>query len=180
MVWRGPMVTQALSQLLSDTAWGELDYLIVDMPPGTGDIQLTLSQRVPLSGAVVVTTPQEIALLDARKGLRMFQKVSVPVLGIVENMGTHVCSKCGHEEHIFGQGGGASMSEQFGVDLLGDLPLDIQIREETDGGKPSVVADPDSRISQIYREIARKTAAKLSLQAKDYAAKFPRIVIQNN
>jgi ATP-binding protein involved in chromosome partitioning len=180
MIWRGPMVTQALEQLLNDTNWSELDYLVIDLPPGTGDTQLTLAQKVPVSGAVIVTTPQDIALLDARKGLKMFQKVEVPVLGIVENMSIHICSNCGHEEHIFGQGGGASMSEQYGVDLLGALPLDIQIREETDGGKPSVVADPDSRISQIYREIARKTAAKLSLQTKDYAAKFPRIVIQNN
>ncbi|MCF7992098.1 MAG: iron-sulfur cluster carrier protein ApbC [Thiohalocapsa sp.] len=180
MIWRGPMVTQALEQLLNDTNWADLDYLVIDLPPGTGDTQLTLAQKVPVSGAVIVTTPQDIALLDARKGLKMFQKVEVPVLGIVENMSIHICSKCGHEEHIFGQGGGTAMSEQYGIDLLGSLPLDISIREETDGGKPSVVADPDSRISEIYREIARKTAAKLSLQAKDYAAKFPRIVIQNN
>ncbi|MGB5830574.1 MAG: iron-sulfur cluster carrier protein ApbC [Thiohalocapsa sp.] len=180
MIWRGPMVTQALEQLLNDTNWSDLDYLVIDLPPGTGDTQLTLAQKVPVSGAVIVTTPQDIALLDARKGLKMFQKVEVPVLGVVENMSTHICSNCGHEEHIFGQGGGASMSEQYGIDLLGSLPLDIHIREETDSGKPSVVADPDSRVSQIYREIARKTAAKLSLQAKDYAAKFPRIVIQNN
>jgi ATP-binding protein involved in chromosome partitioning len=180
MIWRGPMVTQALEQLLNDTNWSDLDYLVIDLPPGTGDTQLTLAQKVPVSGAVIVTTPQDIALLDARKGLKMFQKVEVPVLGIVENMSIHICSKCGHEEHIFGQGGGTAMSEQYGIDLLGSLPLDISIREETDGGKPSVAADPDSRISWIYREIARKTAAKLSLQAKDYAAKFPRIVIQNN
>jgi ATP-binding protein involved in chromosome partitioning len=180
MIWRGPMVTQALEQLLNDTNWADLDYLVVDLPPGTGDTQLTLAQKEPVSGAVIVTTPQDIALLDARKGLKMFEKVEVPVLGIVENMSTHICSKCGHEEHIFGQGGGASMANQYHVDLLGALPLDIHIREETDGGKPSVVADPQSRISQIYREIARKTAAKLSLQAKDYAAKFPNIVIQNN
>ena len=180
MIWRGPMVTQALEQLLNDTNWADLDYLVIDLPPGTGDTQLTLAQKVPVSGAVIVTTPQDIALLDARKGLKMFQKVEVPVLGIVENMSTHICSQCGHEEHIFGEGGGRSMAEQFGVDLLGSLPLDIAIREETDGGKPTVVAQPDSRISEIYREIARKTAAKLSLQAKDYAAKFPRIVIQNN
>jgi len=180
MIWRGPMVTQALEQLLNDTNWADLDYLVIDLPPGTGDTQLTLAQKVPVSGAVIVTTPQDIALLDARKGLKMFQKVEVPVLGIVENMSIHICSNCGHEEHIFGQGGGTSMSEQYGIDLLGALPLDINIREQTDSGKPSVVADPDSRISEIYREIARKTAAKLSLQAKDYAAKFPRIVIQNN
>ncbi|EIC22356.1 iron-sulfur cluster carrier protein ApbC [Thiorhodovibrio frisius] len=180
MIWRGPMVTQALEQLLNDTNWGELDYLVIDLPPGTGDTQLTLAQKVPVSGAIIVTTPQDIALLDARKGLKMFQKVEVPVLGIVENMSIHICSKCGHEEHIFGQGGGASMSEQYGVQLLGSLPLDIHIREEADSGKPTVVAQPESRISEIYREIARKTAAKLSLQAKDYAAKFPRIVIENN
>ncbi|MEJ2619789.1 MAG: iron-sulfur cluster carrier protein ApbC [Candidatus Thiodiazotropha sp.] len=180
MIWRGPMVTQALEQLLNDTNWADLDYLVVDLPPGTGDTQLTLAQKVPVSGAVIVTTPQDIALLDARKGLKMFEKVEVPVLGIVENMSTHICSKCGHEEHIFGQGGGSSMADQYHVDLLGALPLDIRIREETDGGKPTVVAEPEARISQIYREIARKTAAKLSLQAKDYAAKFPNIVIQNN
>jgi ATP-binding protein involved in chromosome partitioning len=180
MIWRGPMVTQALEQLLNDTNWADLDYLVVDLPPGTGDTQLTLAQKVPVSGAVIVTTPQDIALLDARKGLKMFEKVEVPVLGIVENMSIHICSNCGHEEHIFGQGGGSSMASQYHVDLLGALPLDIRIREETDGGKPTVVAEPDARISQIYREIARKTAAKLSLQAKDYAAKFPNIVIQNN
>ncbi|KAA6187424.1 iron-sulfur cluster carrier protein ApbC [Thiohalocapsa marina] len=180
MIWRGPMVTQALEQLLNDTNWSELDYLVIDLPPGTGDTQLTLAQKVPVSGAVIVTTPQDIALLDARKGLKMFQKVEVPVLGVVENMSIHICSKCGHEEHIFGEGGGGRMAEQYGIQLLGALPLDIHIREETDSGKPSVVADPESRVSQIYREIARKTAAKLSLQAKDYAAKFPRIVIENN
>ncbi|MBK1653639.1 iron-sulfur cluster carrier protein ApbC [Allochromatium vinosum] len=179
MIWRGPMVTQALEQLLNDTNWSDLDYLVIDLPPGTGDTQLTLAQKVPVSGAIIVTTPQDIALLDARKGLKMFQKVEVPVLGIVENMSIHICSKCGHEEHIFGQGGGQSMSDQYGIDLLGALPLDIQIRQETDGGKPTVAAQPESRLTQIYREIARKTAAKLSLQAKDYASKFPRIVIQN-
>jgi len=180
MIWRGPMVTQALEQLLNDTNWSDLDYLVIDLPPGTGDTQLTLAQKVPVSGAIIVTTPQDIALLDARKGLKMFQKVEVPVLGIVENMSIHICSKCGHEEHIFGEGGGKRMADQYGVELLGSLPLDIHIREETDSGKPTVVAQPDSRASEIYREIARRTAAKLSLQAKDYAAKFPRIVIQNN
>ena len=180
MIWRGPMVTQALQQLLNDTNWDDLDYLVVDLPPGTGDTQLTLAQQVPVSGAVIVTTPQDIALLDARKGLKMFEKVEVPVLGIVENMSIHICSKCGHEEHIFGEGGGQRMAEQYDVDFLGALPLDIRIREETDSGKPTVVAEPDSRIAQIYREIARRTAAKLSLQAKNYAAKFPKIVIQNN
>ncbi|RMG31403.1 MAG: iron-sulfur cluster carrier protein ApbC [Gammaproteobacteria bacterium] len=180
MIWRGPMVTQALQQLLNDTNWSDLDYLVVDLPPGTGDTQLTLAQQVPVSGAIIVTTPQDIALLDARKGLKMFQKVEVPVLGIVENMSIHICSKCGHEEHIFGEGGGQRMSEQYDVDFLGALPLDIRIREETDSGKPTVVAEPDSRIAQIYREIARRAAARLSLQAKNYAAKFPKIVIQNN
>jgi ATP-binding protein involved in chromosome partitioning len=180
MIWRGPMVTQALEQLLNDTNWSSLDYLVIDLPPGTGDTQLTLAQKVPVSGAVIVTTPQDIALLDARKGFKMFEKVEVPVLGIVENMSIHICSNCGNEEHIFGEGGGSRMAEQYGVDFLGALPLDIRIREETDGGNPTVVAEPDARISQIYREIARKTAAKLSLQAKSYAAKFPSIVIQNN
>ena len=180
MIWRGPMVTQALEQLLNDTNWADLDYLVIDLPPGTGDTQLTLAQKVPVSGAVIVTTPQDIALLDARKGLKMFQKVEVPVLGVVENMSIHICSNCGHEEHIFGSGGGKSMSDQYGIDLLGSLPLDMAIRVETDSGKPTVVAQPESRVTEIYREIARKTAAKLSLQAKDYAAKFPRIVIQNN
>ena len=180
MIWRGPMVTQALEQLLKDTNWKDLDYLIIDLPPGTGDIQLTLAQKVPVSGAVIVTTPQDIALLDAKKGLKMFEKVEVAVLGIVENMSIHICSKCGHEEHIFGEGGGMRMSEDHDVDFLGALPLDIRIREQTDGGKPTVVAEPDSRLAQIYREIARRTAAKLSLQAKNYSAKFPQIVIQNN
>jgi len=180
MIWRGPMVTQALEQLLNDTNWSDLDYLVVDLPPGTGDTQLTLAQKVPVSGAVIVTTPQDIALLDARKGLKMFQKVEVPVLGVIENMSIHICSNCGHEEHIFGEGGGKRMAEQYGVTLLGELPLDIRIREEADSGKPTVVVEPDSRISEIYREIARRVAAKLSIQAKDYAAKFPSIVIQNN
>ena len=179
MIWRGPMVTQALEQLLRDTNWKDLDYLIVDLPPGTGDVQLTLAQKVPVTGAIIVTTPQDIALLDARKGLKMFEKVEIPVLGVVENMSTHICSKCGHEEHIFGSGGGQKMAEQYDVDFLGALPLDIRIREETDSGKPTVVADPDCRISQIYRDIARRVAAKLSLQKKDFSAKFPNIVIQN-
>ncbi len=180
MIWRGPMVTQALEQLLNDTNWSDLDYLVIDLPPGTGDTQLTLAQKVPVSGAIIVTTPQDIALLDARKGFKMFEKVEVPVLGIVENMSIHICSNCGHEEYIFGEGGGQRMAEQYGVDFLGALPLDIRIREETDSGKPTVVAEPDSRIAQIYRDIARKAAAKLALQAKSYAAKFPNIVIQNN
>jgi len=179
MIWRGPMVTQALEQLLRDTNWQDLDYLIVDLPPGTGDVQLTLSQKIPVSGAVIVTTPQDIALLDARKGLKMFEKVDVPVLGIVENMSIHICSKCGHEEYIFGQGGGERMAEEYGVDLLGALPLDIHIREQADGGEPTVVREPESRIAQIYREIARRTGAKLAEQSKDYSGKFPSIVIKN-
>ena len=179
MIWRGPMVTQALQQLLADTRWQDLDYLIIDLPPGTGDIQLTLAQRVPVSGAVIVTTPQDIALLDARKGLKMFEKVDVTVLGIIENMSIHICSKCGHEEHIFGHGGGNRMAEQYNVPLLGALPLDIRIRQETDGGRPTVVAEPESRIAQIYRDIARRIGAKLSQRAKDYSSKFPKIVIQN-
>ena len=179
MIWRGPMVTQALEQLLKDTNWKDLDYLIIDLPPGTGDIQLTLAQKVPVSGAIIVTTPQDIALLDARKGLKMFEKVEVPVLGIVENMSIHICSKCGHEEHIFGKGGGGRMAEENDVDFLGGLPLDMRIREETDAGKPTVVAEPESRIAQMYRDIARRVAAKLSLQKKDFSAKFPSIVIQN-
>jgi len=180
MIWRGPMVTQALEQLLKDTNWQEMDYLIVDLPPGTGDIQLTLAQKIPVSGAIIVTTPQDIALLDARKGLKMFEKVQVPVLGIVENMSTHICSQCGHEEHIFGEGGGLRMAEQSSVDFLGGVPLDIRIREDTDGGRPTTVKEPDGRIAQIYRDIARRSAAKLSLKAKDYTTKFPSIVIQNN
>jgi ATP-binding protein involved in chromosome partitioning len=178
MIWRGPMVTQALEQLLNDTRWRDLDYLIVDLPPGTGDIQLTLAQKIPVSGAVIVTTPQDIALLDARRGLKMFEKVDVPVLGIVENMSTHICSNCGFEEHIFGQGGAARMSKDYGVDVLGSLPLDIHIREQADGGKPTVVADPDGRVASIYRDIARHTAAKLALQSKDFSARFPKIVIK--
>ena len=180
MIWRGPMVTQALEQLLNDTQWDDLDYLLIDLPPGTGDIQLTLSQKVPVSGAVIVTTPQDIALLDARKGLKMFEKVNVPVLGVVENMSIHICSSCGHEEHIFGTGGGERMSQDYDVDFLGSLPLDIAIREQADGGKPSVIADPDSRVAEIYREIGRRVTAKLSLQGKDYSSKFPNIVIENS
>ncbi len=179
MVWRGPMVTQALEQLLRDTRWQDLDYLIIDLPPGTGDTQLTLSQKVPVSGAIIVTTPQDIALLDARKGLKMFEKVEVPVLGIVENMSIHICSRCGHEEHIFGAGGGQRMADQYQVPFLGSLPLDIRIREETDGGRPTVIAEPDSRIAGLYREIARRASARLSLQARNYSHKFPSIVIQN-
>ncbi|MDZ7621229.1 MAG: iron-sulfur cluster carrier protein ApbC [Candidatus Competibacteraceae bacterium] len=179
MVWRGPMVTQALEQLLRDTRWQDLDYLIIDLPPGTGDTQLTLSQKVPVSGAVIVTTPQDIALLDARRGLKMFEKVEVSVLGIVENMSIHICSQCGHEEYIFGAGGGQRMADQYQVPFLGSLPLDIRIREETDNGQPTVIAEPDSRIAGLYREIARRASARLSLQARNYSHKFPSIVIQN-
>ncbi len=180
MVWRGPMVTQALTQLLNDTLWNDLDYLIIDLPPGTGDIQLTLSQKVPLTGAVIVTTPQDIALLDARKGLKMFEKVGVPILGIVENMSVHVCSNCGHAEPIFGEGGGAAMCKDYGTELLGQLPLDLSIRLGADSGKPSVVADPDSAISATYKQVARKLAARVAIKAQDFSAKFPKIVIQND
>lgn len=177
MIWRGPMITQALEQLLKDTNWSDLDYMVIDLPPGTGDTQLTLAQKIPVSGAVIVTTPQDIALLDARKGLKMFEKVQVPVLGVVENMSIHICSQCGHEEHIFGAGGGTRMAEEEGVDLLGSLPLELSIRENADSGKPSVVAEPDGRVAQMYLDIARRTSAKLSLQSKDYSAKFPSIKI---
>jgi ATP-binding protein involved in chromosome partitioning len=180
MIWRGPMVTGALQQLLNDTRWDNVDYLIVDLPPGTGDIQLTLAQQIPVSGAIIVTTPQDIALLDAQKGLKMFEKVSVPVLGLVENMSVHVCSKCGHAEHIFGAGGGEKMAKKYGVELLGSLPLDIRIREQADGGHPTVVADPDGACAQAYRAIARKMAARLALKAKDYSARFPKISIVNS
>jgi ATP-binding protein involved in chromosome partitioning len=178
MIWRGPMVTQALTQLLGDTQWGELDYLVVDMPPGTGDIQLTLAQRVPVSGAVIVTTPQDIALLDARKGLKMFEKVEVRVLGIVENMSVHVCSQCGHVEHVFGSGGGARMAAQYGVQLLGELPLDIRIREDADGGAPTVVTEPGSPRALAYFRMARRTAARLSTLNKDYSRMFPKITVE--
>jgi ATP-binding protein involved in chromosome partitioning len=180
MVWRGPMVTQALQQLLEQTNWRDLDYLIVDMPPGTGDIQLTLSQKVPVTGAVIVTTPQDIALLDARKGLKMFEKVGIPILGIVENMSVHVCSNCGHAEPIFGEGGGAKMCAEYGVEFLGALPLTMSIREQADSGKPTVVADPDGSIAKIYKEIARKIAVKVAEKAKDMSSKFPSIVIKND
>lgn len=180
MIWRGPMVTNALEQLLNDTNWDDLDYLIIDLPPGTGDIQLTLCQKIPISGAVIVTTPQDIALLDAKKALKMFEKVHVPVLGIIENMSSYICNKCGHEENIFGKGGGEQMSKQYGVELIGSLPLDINIREGVDNGKPSVVMEPDSAISKKYIEIARIAAAKLVLQEKDYSSKFPKIVIKND
>jgi ATP-binding protein involved in chromosome partitioning len=179
MVWRGPMVTQALEQLLKDTKWREVDYLVVDLPPGTGDIQLTLSQKVPVTGAVIVTTPQDIALIDARKGLKMFEKVGVPIVGIVENMSIHICSKCGHAEHIFGEGGAERMCRDYNVPFLGALPLDIRIREQADSGRPTVVADPDGPTAQIYKEIARKVAVSVAQKAADFSAKFPSIVIQN-
>lgn len=177
MVWRGPMATSALQQLLNDTAWDNLDYLLIDLPPGTGDIQLTLAQKIPLTGAIIVTTPQDIALLDVRKAIAMFEKVKVPILGVVENMSIHICSQCNHAESIFGHGGGEQIAKQFNVDLLGSLPLDIRIREQVDQGNPTVVAEPDSKITQIYRDIARQLAAKL-LQANRYTSKFPNIVIE--
>jgi ATP-binding protein involved in chromosome partitioning len=180
MVWRGPMVTQALQQLLEQTNWRDLDYLIVDMPPGTGDIQLTLSQKVPVTGAVIVTTPQDIALLDARKGLKMFEKVGIPILGVVENMSTHICSNCGHVEEIFGHGGGEKMCADFGVDFLGALPLKLAIREQADSGKPTVVAEPDGAEAAIYKAIARKVAVKVAEKAKDMSSKFPSIVIKHD
>ena len=180
MAWRGPMVTSALNQLLTQTRWGDLDYLIVDMPPGTGDIQLTLAQRVPVSGAVIVTTPQDIALADARKGLEMFQKVHVPVLGVVENMSLHICSRCGHEEHIFGEHGGRNLSEQYGVPLLGTLPLDRRIREETDQGTPTVAADPKSPIARAFTEAALRAAGELAARAKDYSRLFPNITVEDD
>jgi ATP-binding protein involved in chromosome partitioning len=179
MVWRGPMATSALEQLLRQTNWTDLDYLIVDMPPGTGDIQLTLSQRVPVTGAVIVTTPQDIALLDAKKGLKMFEKVGIPILGIVENMSIHICSNCGHEEHIFGAGGGERMAKEYGVEVLGSLPLDIAIREQADGGNPTVVSDPNGRVAEIYRSIARRMAIHIAERARDMTSKFPTIVVQN-
>ncbi len=180
MIWRGPMVTNALQQLLNDTNWDDIDYLIVDLPPGTGDIQLTLAQQIPVTGAIVVTTPQDIALIDAQRGLGMFNKVNIPVLGIVENMSIHICSQCGHEEAIFGTGGGNAMATKNDVELLGSLPLDISIRELADSGRPTVASEPDSRPAEIYKSIARKMAGKLALQGQDYSSKFPNIVIQNS
>jgi ATP-binding protein involved in chromosome partitioning len=179
MVWRGPMVTQALEQLLSQTHWKDLDYLVVDMPPGTGDAQLTLAQKAPVTGAVIVTTPQDIALIDARKGFKMFEKVGIPILGLVENMSLHTCSKCGHEEHIFGTGGAERMAQDYGVELLGALPLELEIRELTDAGKPTVVGAPHSRPADIYRAIARRIGVKVADRAKDMSGKFPNIVVQN-
>lgn len=180
MIWRGPMATQALDQLLRQTNWKDLDYLIVDLPPGTGDIQLTLSQRVPMTGAVIVTTPQDIALLDARKGIKMFEKVGVPILGIVENMAVHICSNCGHAEHIFGEGGGKRMAAEYKMDYLGALPLDINIRLQADSGKPTVVADPDGEVAALYKAVARQVAVKIAAKAKDFSAKFPSITISKN
>ena len=180
MIWRGPMATQALEQLLRQTNWAELDYLIVDMPPGTGDIQLTLSQKVPLTGAVIVTTPQDIALLDAKKGIKMFEKVGVPILGIVENMAVHVCEQCGHVEHIFGQDGGKKMAAEYGMDYLGALPLNLSIRVQADSGRPSVVNDPDSEISGLYKAVARQVAVKIAQRAKDFSSKFPTISVSKD
>jgi ATP-binding protein involved in chromosome partitioning len=179
MIWRGPMVTQALDQLLHQTKWDNLDYLVVDLPPGTGDVQLTLAQKVPVTGAVIVTTPQDIALLDARKGLKMFEKVGIKIVGIVENMSTHICSNCGHEEHIFGAGGGEKMCADYNVEFLGGLPLDIRIREQADSGAPTVVADPDGNIAKVYRQIARRIAVKVADMAQDHSAAFPKIVVQS-
>jgi|SRR5690554_265297 len=179
MVWRGPMVTQALTQLLKDTNWDDLDYLVIDMPPGTGDIQLTLSQQVPVTGAVIVTTPQDIALIDARKGLKMFEKVGVPIVGVVENMSVHICSKCGHEERIFGAGGGEKLCADYDVPFLGALPLDGQIRSEADSGTPTVAAEPEGRLAAIYGEIAHRVAVRIASRARDMTHKFPNVVIQN-
>lgn len=178
MIWRGPMITQAMQQLLNDTLWDNLDYLVIDLPPGTGDIQLTLTQKVPVTGAVIVTTPQDIALLDARKGLKMFEKVNVPILGLVENMSMHICSNCGHTEAIFGEGGAAKMSADYGVDLLGQLPLNLSIRQGADSGQPTVAADPDGAIAEIYKTIARKVAIKVAEKAQDFSHKIPKIVIK--
>ncbi len=180
MVWRGPMATQALEQLIRQTNWKDLDYLIVDMPPGTGDIQLTLSQRVPMTGAVIVTTPQDIALLDAKKGIKMFEKVGVPILGIVENMAVHVCTQCGHSEHIFGEDGGKKMAAEYNMDYLGALPLDMQIRLQADNGRPTVVSDPDGKVAGIYKAIARQVAIKIAAKAKDFSSKFPSIKISKD
>ncbi len=179
MIWRGPMVTQALDQLLHQTRWDNLDYLVVDLPPGTGDIQLTLAQKVPVTGAVIVTTPQDIALLDARKGLKMFEKTGINIVGIVENMSTHICSNCGHEEHIFGAGGGEKMCADYNTEFLGSLPLDIRIRVQADSGKPTVVADPDGKLARDYKQIARRIAVKVGEMAQDHSAAFPKIVVQN-
>ena len=180
MIWRGPMATQALEQLLRQTHWQELDYLIVDMPPGTGDIALTLSQRVPMTGAVIVTTPQDIALLDAKKGIKMFEKVGVPILGLVENMAVHVCSQCGHMEHIFGADGGKKMAAAYAIDYLGALPLAMAIREQADSGCPTVVADPQGEVAGLYKALARKVAVAIAAKNKDFSNKFPSITISKS
>ena len=180
LIWRGPMATQALEQLLRQTAWKDLDYLIVDMPPGTGDIQLTLSQRVPMTGAVIVTTPQDIALLDAKKGIRMFEKVGVPILGIVENMAVHVCTNCGHVEHIFGAEGGKKMAAEYRMDYLGALPLAMGIRLQADSGTPTVVAEPDGEIAAIYKDVARRVAVSIAEKSKDFSSKFPTIMVSKD
>ncbi|MFO1227478.1 iron-sulfur cluster carrier protein ApbC [Roseateles sp.] len=177
LIWRGPMATQALEQLLRQTRWQDLDYLIIDMPPGTGDIALTLSQRVPVTGAVIVTTPQDIALIDAKKGLKMFEKVGIPILGVVENMAVHICSNCGHAEHIFGSEGAARMAAQYGLELLASLPLAMNIRAQADSGTPTVVAEPDGPTAALYKDLARKVAVKIAAQSKDYSAKFPTITV---
>ncbi|KFX68712.1 ATP-binding protein [Pseudomonas taeanensis MS-3] len=179
VVWRGPMVSGALIQLITQTAWSDLDYLVVDMPPGTGDIQLTLAQKVPVAGAVIVTTPQDLALLDAKKGVEMFRKVSIPVLGVVENMAVHICSNCGHAEHLFGEGGGEKLAAQFGVDLLASLPLSMAIRMQSDGGKPTTIADPESQIAMIYQEAARNVGARIA-QGGQQAAAMPNIVVSDD
>lgn len=180
MIWRGPMVSMALQQLLNDTQWDDLDYLIIDLPPGTGDIQLTLAQKIPVSGAVIVTTPQDLALLDARRAIEMFHKVNVPVLGVIENMSTHICSHCGHEERIFGAGGGEHLAAEYNIEMLGSMPLDLQIRQQTDSGKPPVIAEPEGPYARLYCTIARRISAALSLQPKDYSSKFPNITIKSS
>jgi ATP-binding protein involved in chromosome partitioning len=180
MIWRGPMVTGALQQLLNQTAWGDLDYLVIDLPPGTGDVQLSLAQQIPVSGAVIVTTPQDIALLDAQRGLTMFRKVGIPVLGIIENMSIHICSNCGHQEHLFGAGGGSRMAEQYQTELLGSLPLDMQIREQADSGKPLVLAQPEHPAATLYRDLAVRVAGRLALLSRDYSSRFPTISIVND
>src|SRR3981081_2300681 len=180
MVWRGPMVTQALEQLLKDTNWRDLDYLVVDLPPGTGDIQLTLAQKVPVTGAVIVTTPQDIALIDARKGLKMFEKVGIPILGVVENMSFHICPKCGHESHIFGAGGAERMCKDYNTELIDHLPLDEEIQQQADSGRPTVVSDPDGKVAEIYRRIARRCAVKIAESQRDMTSKFPNIVVSKN
>jgi len=179
VVWRGPMVSGALLQLITQTAWDNLDYLIVDMPPGTGDIQLTLAQKVPVAGAVIVTTPQDLALLDAKKGVEMFRKVNIPVLGVVENMAVHICSKCGHAEHLFGEGGGEKLAAQFDVDLLASMPLSMAIRMQSDGGKPTTIADPESQIAMIYQETARKVGARIA-QGDANAQAMPTISVSDD